>query len=188
MYMGQTPTIVTCAVQVSDSHCSVATGEWNTQKYLWLHTELPLYTVVQATGWLLSYSVISRRSLDALLTVHRGTLMNQHQLDTLFLVCLLRFSASTCFGRYWPIFRRLCTVAVWCNCVRRMCVDCVQFAVGTANLPQPIDIRTHYTKCRLCSASWGWASNARNIYRPLILNKLNEKCITLVSVYCSMAT
>jgi hypothetical protein len=58
-----------------------------------------------------------------LLTVHHGTLMNHHQLGTLFLVCLLGVSASTCFGRYSPIFRRLCTDAVWCNYVRRMCVD-----------------------------------------------------------------
>jgi hypothetical protein len=35
----------------------------------------------------------------------------------------------------------------------------------------------------LCSASWGWASNTRNIYGPLILNKLNKKCLTLVSLY-----
>jgi hypothetical protein len=41
---------------------------------------------------------------------------------------------------------------------------------------------TQYTKCNLWSASWGWASNAQNIYRPLILNNLNEKCITLVSL------
>jgi hypothetical protein len=33
------------------------------------------------------------------------------------------------------------------------------------------------------SVSWGWASNARNMWRPLILNKLNEQCITLVSLY-----
>jgi hypothetical protein len=33
----------------------------------------------------------------------------------------------------------------------------------TAIVAQPTDIiRTHYTKCSLCSASWGWASNARN--------------------------
>jgi hypothetical protein len=56
-------------------------------------------------------------------------LRNQHQLDTLFLVCLLGVNASTCFERYSPIFRRLCTVANWCNYVRRMCVDCVQVAV-----------------------------------------------------------
>jgi hypothetical protein len=28
-------------------------------------------------------------------------LMNQHQLDTPFLVCLLRVNASTCFGRFY---------------------------------------------------------------------------------------
>jgi hypothetical protein len=55
-------------------------------------------------------------------------LMNQHQLDTLFLVCLLRVNAFTCFGRYASIFRGGCTVAIWCNCVRSMCVDCVQVA------------------------------------------------------------
>jgi hypothetical protein len=49
---------------------------------------------------------------DVLLTVLHGTLMNQHQLHTLFLVCLLGVNASTCFGRYWPIFRRFCTDAV----------------------------------------------------------------------------
>jgi hypothetical protein len=48
------------------------------------------------------------------------TLMNQHQLDTLFLFCLWRVNASTCFGHYSPIFRRFCTVAIWCNYVRRI--------------------------------------------------------------------
>jgi hypothetical protein len=33
------------------------------------------------------------------------------------------------------------------------------------------------------SASWGWASNARNLLRPLILNTLNKMCIRLVSLY-----
>jgi hypothetical protein len=32
-------------------------------------------------------------------------LVNQHQLDTLFLVFLLKVNASTCFERYSPIFR-----------------------------------------------------------------------------------
>jgi hypothetical protein len=55
----------------------------------------------------------------------------------------------------------------------------------TATVPQPTDIiRTQYTKCWWWSASWGWRSNARNMYtyRPLILNKLNEKYITLFSL------
>jgi hypothetical protein len=63
---------------------------------------------------------------DVLLTVHHGTLMNQHQLDTLFLVCLLGVNASTCFGRYSSIFKRLFTDAIWYNYLRRMCVDYVQ--------------------------------------------------------------
>jgi hypothetical protein len=40
-----------------------------------------------------------------------------------------------------------------------------------------------YTKCHLCSASWGWASNAWNTQRPLILNRVNKKYITLFSLY-----
>jgi hypothetical protein len=66
--------------------------------------------------------------LDVLLTVHHGTLINQHQLDTLFLVCLLIVNASTCFGRLLPIFGRLCTNAIWWSCVRRLCVDCMLVA------------------------------------------------------------
>jgi hypothetical protein len=51
------------------------------------------------------------------------------------------------------------------------------------NVSWPSDIiRTQYTKCRFLSISWGWASNAPNMYRLFILNKLNEKCITLVSL------
>jgi hypothetical protein len=68
------------------------------------------------------------------------------------------------------------------------CVLCQLAASGlecsTPILMQPTAItRTQYTKCRLWSASWGWAGNARNMYRPLILNKLNKKCITLFSLY-----
>jgi hypothetical protein len=64
-------------------------------------------------------------------------------------------------------------------CVRVMSVE-----VETSILVQPPDVTsTKYTKCRLWSASWGWASNARNMYRPLILNKFNKECITLVSLY-----
>jgi hypothetical protein len=55
--------------------------------------------------------------------------MNQLQLDTLFLVYILKVNASTCFGRYSRIFRGLCTEAIWCNCVRRMCVVCVPVVV-----------------------------------------------------------
>jgi hypothetical protein len=65
----------------------------------------------------------------------------------------------------------------------RHLVYCVHF-MSVGLVPQPTDIkRTQCTKCRLRSVTWGCASNARNMYRPLILNKLNEKCITLVSLY-----
>jgi hypothetical protein len=69
--------------------------------------------------------------------------MNQHQLDTLFLVCLLGVNASTCFGRYSFIFTRLCTAAVWCNCVRRVCVDCVQVAVEPARSQHILRMQLH---------------------------------------------
>jgi hypothetical protein len=67
------------------------------------------------------------------------------------------------------------------HCVRVMLAGCYQDWSG------PDITGTQYTTCRLCSTSWGWASNARNMYRPLILNKLNRKCITLLSLYtCTM--
>jgi hypothetical protein len=72
--------------------------------------------------------------------------MNQHQLDTVLLVCVLRVNASTCFGRYSLIFRRLCTDAIWCNYVRRMCVECVQVTV-TATFTHPTHIITPHTIC-----------------------------------------
>jgi hypothetical protein len=37
----------------------------------------------------------------------------------------------------------------------------------------------------VCSISWQWVSNALNMKRSLILNKLNRNCITLVSLYWS---
>jgi hypothetical protein len=82
------------------------------------------------TGTRLSVTVyVNSASLFyILLNVHYSPLMNQHQLDTSFLICLLRVNASTCFGRYSPIYRRLCTAVIWRNCVRGMCVDCVQVA------------------------------------------------------------
>jgi hypothetical protein len=59
-------------------------------------------------------------------------------------------------------------------------VYCLRFAQSWCS---QLTTRTQYTKCRLCSDSWGWISNARNMQRPLILNKQNKKCITLVSLY-----
>jgi hypothetical protein len=55
---------------------------------------------------------------------------------------------------------------------------------SSPTLVQSTDIiLTQYAKCDFFSASWGWANNARNIQRSVILNKLNKMCITLVSLY-----
>jgi hypothetical protein len=51
-------------------------------------------------------------------------LMNQHQLDTLFLVWLLRVTASTYFRRHSPIFWRLCKLLFGIT----VCVGCVLVA------------------------------------------------------------
>jgi hypothetical protein len=45
-----------------------------------------------------------------------------------------------------------------------------------------------YQVPHLCCVSWGWASNARNLKRPLFHNNLNKTCITLVSLYCYTRT
>jgi hypothetical protein len=46
-------------------------------------------------------------------------------------------------------------------CMRVMSVGCTTVGV---ELGQQTDMtRTQYTKCRLCIASWGWASNDRNM-------------------------
>jgi hypothetical protein len=55
-------------------------------------------------------------------------------------------------------------------------VYCVLHQLAVPVLVQPTDITsTQYTKCHFCSISWGWASNARNIKKSLILNKLYKK-------------
>jgi hypothetical protein len=72
-------------------------------------------------------------------------------------------------------------------CVRVLSVSCTRIEVGrssTSILVHPTEItRMQYTKCHLFIGSWGWASNARNMQRPLILNKLYKDCITLVLLY-----
>jgi hypothetical protein len=68
---------------------------------------------------------------------------------------------------------------------------CLGLRASTSFEHHLLILRRHYTSstwyiaCVLCqlAASWGWASNARNMQRPLIFNKLNEKCITLVSLH-----
>jgi hypothetical protein len=48
--------------------------------------------------------------------------------------------------------------------------------------PQEVTHKRHLVYCvRIMSVCCGTV--VRNMYRPLILNKLNEKCITLVSLY-----
>jgi hypothetical protein len=69
------------------------------------------------------------------------------------------------------------------KCSRLLLLVTVQYNLQCVlcQLAAPTDItRTQYTKCRLCG---GWESNARNIQKLLIPNKLNKKCITLVSLY-----
>jgi hypothetical protein len=86
-----------------------------------------------------------------------------------FLFNLLKeLRASTCFEHYLLILRRCYTNDTWY-------IACVLCQFATPGLMQPTDItRTQYIKCRLCRASWGWASNAWNMLRPLIVNKLNK--------------
>jgi hypothetical protein len=68
--------------------------------------------------------------LEVLFTVHYGTLMNQNQLDTLSLVCLLRFNAFTCFGRYLLISTGSAQLLFGVN----TCVGCVLTAQSTHTL------------------------------------------------------
>jgi hypothetical protein len=48
-------------------------------------------------------------------------------------------------------------------CVRIMSVDCVSIAMKLQPWHSQLTLRMQYTKCRFCSASWGWASNVRNM-------------------------
>jgi hypothetical protein len=98
-----------------------------------------------------------------------------------FLLSLLRIKGLSMFRALLAHPQEVLYKRHLVYCVRVMSVGCTRIGV---ELVQPTDItHTQYTKCRLCSVSWGWASNARNMQRPLILNKLNKKCITLVSLY-----
>jgi hypothetical protein len=74
---------------------------------------------------------------------------------------------------------------------KRRLAYCVCMSVGYGTVAvslQPCHSQLTLNACNIqnavCAAyAWGRASNARNMYRPLILNKLNEMCITLVSLY-----
>jgi hypothetical protein len=48
---------------------------------------------------------------------------------TMCSLCWNGVNACTCFGRYSPIFRRLCRDAICCNYVRKICVVYMQVAV-----------------------------------------------------------
>jgi hypothetical protein len=63
------------------------------------------------------------------------------------------------------------------------CVHVMSFGCNNPSAANWHNTHAIIYKCRSCSASWRWASNAQNMYRPLILNKLNKTCITLVLLY-----
>jgi hypothetical protein len=77
----------------------------------------------------------------------------------------LRF--STCFKHYLLILRRRYTNETWY-------IACVLCQLAAPILVHPTDIT-----CIILTA----ASNARNMYRSLIVSNLNKNCITLVSLY-----
>jgi hypothetical protein len=85
-------------------------------------------------------------------------------------------TASTCFKHYLLIFRMCLTNGSWYIAAPGMEFHC--------NPGQPTDTtRTQYTKCCSFSASWRWESNARNMWRPLIHNKLNTQSAPRCSYY-----
>jgi hypothetical protein len=90
----------------------------------------------------------------------------------------------------------------WCLCLRMVLHSSYVLCAGTCILVSTtqrkmvygnVKIGTWCIACVLsvgctgigveCTASWGRASNARNMQRPLILNKMNKKRITLVALY-----
>jgi hypothetical protein len=80
----------------------------------------------------------------------------------LFLFNLLRIMGLYMFGALLAHPQEVLDKRHLVYCVRVVSVGCTRIGV----LCTPIlvqNTRTHYTKCRLCSASWGWASNARNM-------------------------
>jgi hypothetical protein len=90
-------------------------------------------------------------------------------------------TASTCLEHYLLILMR-------CYTNSSLYIACVSCQLAVARLqcncnPDTTDLtRTKYINCHLCRASWWWTSNARNKWRLLILNILNKKCITLVTL------
>jgi hypothetical protein len=63
--------------------------------------------------------------------------------------------------------------------VRVMSVGCTKVKVEqSANIPRP-----QYTKCRLCTPPEDEQVMLEICRGPLIRDKLNKKCVTLVSLY-----
>jgi hypothetical protein len=81
---------------------------------------------------------------------------------------VLRFRVSTCFGHYLPILRRHYTNAGSSSHILR---------------PAHIYNRTQQSPTlRLCSASWGWASNTRNMSKLWTSIKWKVTCVS--NWYC----
>jgi hypothetical protein len=71
-------------------------------------------------------------------------------------------------GTRWRCRLRHCateshTVAQLVEALRYKSVDCATIAVKLLAWRSQLTTRPQCTKCRLCSASWWWASNARNM-------------------------
>jgi hypothetical protein len=98
---------------------------------------------------------------NVLLTVHHSVSVGWNQSDALFIQFNenqepLYVSSITCAssgGTTQAAFGILLAYVSW------LWHGCSE----TATVPQSTGIRTQYTKRRLCSPSWGWASNARNM-------------------------
>jgi hypothetical protein len=105
--------------------------------------------------------------LNALLTVHHSSLYQYSETNVMyFLFNLLRIKGLYMFRTILVHPQETLHKQHLVYCVRVMSVGCTRIGVELVApiLVQPTDItRTQYTKCRLCSASWGGASNARNM-------------------------
>jgi hypothetical protein len=97
--------------------------------------------------------------VNVLLTVHHSISVQWNQRDALSFN-LLRIKGLYMFRTSLAHPQEALLKQHLVYCVRIMSVS---FGM-VATLPQPTDIIcTQHTKCHLCSASWGWASNARNM-------------------------
>jgi hypothetical protein len=80
-----------------------------------------------------------------------------NQRDSLFIQFIenqgpLHVSSITCLHYVQQTLRAYNVIWLWHDCSEK------------ATVPEPTDIiSTQYTKVLLCSVSWGWASNARNM-------------------------